>query len=284
MRTAAPALLPLFRSEMQVRLLGLMLLQPERSWTLQELAGALAAPASSVHRELRRAENAGIIRRDASARPHRFRAAPDDPAFEPLAALLGRTVGVEEDLRTALDRRDVQAALIYGSWATGVADQTATSMFWSLAMPSSERFGARCVRSASAPSAIHTARAPSAGRKFCGASHQPLSAKVIPATKATASETARRHCGTETRSAAPTPRPISPIHAPTMPAQTGRTKSNMSSQVASDTERASSLAARNPAATASTASATAKRIDTREAAGRPATASRATRAQASAIA
>lgn len=117
MRTAPPLLLPLFRSEMQVHLLALLLLQPERSWTLQELAETLAAPQSSVHRELRRAEATGIIGRDATARPHRFSAVPDDPLHEPLATLLRRSVGVEEQLRTALKRPDVLAAVIYGSWA-----------------------------------------------------------------------------------------------------------------------------------------------------------------------
>lgn len=119
MRTSAPAILPLFRSEMQVRLLALLLLQPERSWTLQELARALDAPASSVHRELGRAEDAGIVRRDATARPHRFQAAVDDPLHEPLATLLGRSVGVEEQLRAVLERPDVLVATIYGSWAGG---------------------------------------------------------------------------------------------------------------------------------------------------------------------
>jgi hypothetical protein len=53
MRTSAPAILPLFRSEMQMRLLALLLLQPEREWTLQGLAGALrrpTQPASSPRR------------------------------------------------------------------------------------------------------------------------------------------------------------------------------------------------------------------------------------------
>ncbi len=119
MRTSAPAILPLFRSEMQLHLLSLLLLQPERSWTLQELAQALDAPASSVHRELVRAESAGIIRRDATARPHRFDAATDDPFNEPLVDLLRRSVGVEERLRDALDGPEVLAAAIYGSWASG---------------------------------------------------------------------------------------------------------------------------------------------------------------------
>jgi predicted nucleotidyltransferase len=115
----APSALPLFRSEMQVRLLALLLLQPERSWTLHELAEALDAPASSVHRELGRAQDAGIVDRNAEARPHRFRAATEDPMYEPLASLLRRSVGVEQQLREALQRKDVLAAAIHGSWASG---------------------------------------------------------------------------------------------------------------------------------------------------------------------
>jgi predicted nucleotidyltransferase len=119
MRTLAPALLPLFRSEMQVRMLALLLLQPERTWTLHELTEALRAPQSSVHRELGRAEAAGIIRRDTTVRPHGFSAAVDDSFYEPLAALLRRSVGIEEQLRDTLDRPDVHAAAIYGSWTRG---------------------------------------------------------------------------------------------------------------------------------------------------------------------
>lgn len=119
MRTAVPPLLPLFRSEMQVRLLALVLLQPERAWTLHELAEAVAAPQSSVHRELTRAQAAGVIRRDDTARPYRFTAATDDAAYPSLADLLRRVAGVESELQTIFDRPDVSAAVIYGSWASG---------------------------------------------------------------------------------------------------------------------------------------------------------------------
>jgi predicted nucleotidyltransferase len=111
--------MPLFRSEMQVRLLALLLLQPERRWTLKDLGEALGAPQSSVHRELSRAEAAGVIRRDAASRPHRFSAATDDAAYEPLRDLLQRSVGIEDQLRERLERPDVHAAAIYGSWASG---------------------------------------------------------------------------------------------------------------------------------------------------------------------
>jgi predicted nucleotidyltransferase len=105
---------------MQVRLLALVLLQPERQWTLQGLAETLDAPQSSVHRELARAQAAGVIRRSDEARPYRFSAATDDAAYEPLAELLRRSVGVENELRASLDRPDVHAAVIYGSWASGM--------------------------------------------------------------------------------------------------------------------------------------------------------------------
>jgi predicted nucleotidyltransferase len=118
MRTSTPAILPLFRSEMQLRLLALLLLQAERGWTLQELTQALGAPTSSVHRELGRAESAGIIYRDATVRPHCFHAATEDPLHEPLTDLLRRSVGVEAQLRLALEDPDILAAAIYGSWAS----------------------------------------------------------------------------------------------------------------------------------------------------------------------
>lgn len=119
MRTSAPPILPLFRSEMQLRMLALLLLQRERRWTLQELAGVLDAPASSVHRELGRAEDSGLVLRDATARPHRFTAATEDSLYEPLVMLLRRSVGVEEALQAVLsDRSDVLAAVIHGSWVS----------------------------------------------------------------------------------------------------------------------------------------------------------------------
>jgi len=97
--------------------MALLALQPERWWTAEELRAAVGAPLSSVHRELKRIEDAGILLRDEAAKPHRFKAASDSPLMEPLAELLQRTVGVESDLRRALDLPGVAAAAIHGSWA-----------------------------------------------------------------------------------------------------------------------------------------------------------------------
>ena len=107
----------MFRSDMQVHLLALLLLQPERPWTIEEIARALDAPSSSVVRELLRAESAGLVVRDASRRPHRLTAAVASPLYQPLHDLLERTVGVETDLRDALAVQGVDVAAIHGSWA-----------------------------------------------------------------------------------------------------------------------------------------------------------------------
>ncbi len=120
MRTAPPAYLPLFRSELQVRLLGLLLLEPAGAWTVEKLARTLAAPPPSVHRELHRALDAGLLERDEETRPHRYRAARDSPLHDPLRTLLERTVGLEEELRALLrGSAGIEAAVIHGSWATG---------------------------------------------------------------------------------------------------------------------------------------------------------------------
>lgn len=120
MRTGLPALLPIFRSETQIRLLALLLLEPDRDWTLASLTQSLGASVATVHRELARAERAGLAKRDASRRPHIVRGVTDSPISAPLVQMLRRTVGLEQELRDELEHRDdIRAAAIHGSWARG---------------------------------------------------------------------------------------------------------------------------------------------------------------------
>lgn len=105
---------------MQVELLGLLLLQPERAWTLDEVRERLHAPPSPVHRELHRLVDAGIAIRDARRRPHSFRAATEAPAGRALRDLLELTTRVPNRLARALsDAPGIVAAAIHGSWAAG---------------------------------------------------------------------------------------------------------------------------------------------------------------------
>lgn len=120
MRKNPPSLLPLLRSEMQADLLGALLLQPTRAWSLDELTSLVGAPVSSVHRELLRAVDAGLVVRDDRQRPHRYKAAKDSPAYRPMRDLLELTVGVTKRLRDALcGIAGLRAAAIHGGWARG---------------------------------------------------------------------------------------------------------------------------------------------------------------------
>lgn len=111
-------LLPIFRSEHQVRLLALLAEDPEREWTVGELSDAVGVPNVSIHRELHRALRAGIVSREAVGRSFLYRIAQESPAFEPLVALLRVTVGVRAVLDAELDSlRGIEAATLHGSWA-----------------------------------------------------------------------------------------------------------------------------------------------------------------------
>lgn len=93
------------------------------SWrTFNELRSDCNVSASTLHSELVRLREAGIIERDASARPHRFRFDMSSPVASPLSDLIGRTIGVETSIRHALEPIDrIEAAAIFGSWARGEA-------------------------------------------------------------------------------------------------------------------------------------------------------------------
>ena len=105
---------------MQLEIAGLVLLQPDRRWTLDTLSTLVSAPRSSVHRELRRFVDAGLMDADTSSRPHAYSAATEAPAYRPLKELLELTVGVPSRLARALRSIDgVDYATIHGSWAAG---------------------------------------------------------------------------------------------------------------------------------------------------------------------
>ena len=112
--------LPLFRSELQARLLGLILGDPTRTWTTSELKDRLGASSVSIHRELQRSLRAGVVTREGIGRTYLYRTATTSPVYEPLRLLLDRTVGVEVELRHLLEGLPgVQAAFIHGSFANG---------------------------------------------------------------------------------------------------------------------------------------------------------------------
>ena len=119
MRTAAPTLLPLFRSEGQARLLTHIYLGYGRpDAPLAEVARDLGLDPGGVAREATRLEQAGLIRSTRVGRQRHVRANTDSPYYQPLRDLLARAYGPPRLIGCALGQlRGIERAMIYGSWA-----------------------------------------------------------------------------------------------------------------------------------------------------------------------
>src|ERR1039457_6694444 len=88
MRSSAPALLPIFRSWLQADILAALLLSPDAEYSLTELAERFRAPLSTVHGEVKRLTDAGLLRRREVGRSALVRADPGNRVTKPLADLL----------------------------------------------------------------------------------------------------------------------------------------------------------------------------------------------------
>ena len=118
MTTPAPALLPIFRSEAQARILAWLLLGPDREQAIATLAPIAGVAQPNTLREVNRLLDAGLLRERRAGNTRLVAANVDSPYFLPLVQILGRSYGpaqaVPEELRqvSGIDR-----ALIVGSWA-----------------------------------------------------------------------------------------------------------------------------------------------------------------------
>ncbi len=118
MRSAAPALLPIFRSRLQADILAALLLNPEDEYSLTELAERFHAPPSTVHGEVKRLTDAGLIRRREIGRSAIVRADTSNRLMKPLAELLLLSWGPLQVVAEEFSGLEgVEQVLIFGSWA-----------------------------------------------------------------------------------------------------------------------------------------------------------------------
>ncbi|MFJ7245647.1 ArsR family transcriptional regulator [Kitasatospora sp. NPDC098652] len=118
MKMSAPSLLPLFRSQLQGDLLALVLLHPDRSWTLTDLARELKASHTAVLREADRLVGAEILSEERVGRTRVITAMTGTVLYKPLCDLLLVTYGPMPRLSALLSDLDgIDEAYIYGSWA-----------------------------------------------------------------------------------------------------------------------------------------------------------------------
>ncbi len=92
--------------------------------SVSDLAARLSAPYASVHREIERAEAAGLVTSRKIGNTRLVRANTTSPYYEGLAQVLTRAFGVPAVIAGALcGVRGISAAFIYGSWAARHAGQ-----------------------------------------------------------------------------------------------------------------------------------------------------------------
>lgn len=118
-RGPAPSLLPIFRSQQQAELLALLLGDPDLELSLTELADRQGIPYPSVHREVERAQAAGLVNSRKIGNTRLVRANVDSPYFPGLADVLTKAFGVPAALAQALSGVEgIAEAYVYGSWAS----------------------------------------------------------------------------------------------------------------------------------------------------------------------
>ncbi|MHA7861168.1 ArsR family transcriptional regulator [Tessaracoccus sp. Y36] len=118
MKQRPPMIAPLLRTDLQGELLAALFLHPEKEYTLTDLSRLLDAGLSTVHTEVERLAEAGIIRERRIGRARLVRADPAHPLTPSLTEMLTLTYGPPAVLPSLLSRlKGVEEAYLYGSWA-----------------------------------------------------------------------------------------------------------------------------------------------------------------------
>lgn len=118
MKGAAPALTPIFRSDTQGRLLAALMSDPDREFSLTELARRAETSPATTGREIDRLEVAGIVRSRRAGNTRMVMVDTGHRLYRPLAEVVTATWGVpavvEEEFVVL---PGVDGVVIFGSWA-----------------------------------------------------------------------------------------------------------------------------------------------------------------------
>jgi predicted nucleotidyltransferase len=122
MRTKTPTDLgTVFFGAYRRQVLGLLLLHPDESFHLREIARATNTQPGTLRRELAQLADAGVLSREKVGNLVRYKADPVCPIYDELRGILKKTAGVADVLREALAPLSgrISAAFVYGSVASG---------------------------------------------------------------------------------------------------------------------------------------------------------------------
>ena len=108
-------------SEYRKRILGLLLLNPNASYHVRELARLTNTPPGTIHKELVKLTAGGILQSKKMGNQVHYSADMQCPIFEELAGILRKTSGLVDVLAEALISvsSEISLAFIFGSVARG---------------------------------------------------------------------------------------------------------------------------------------------------------------------
>ncbi|GAB3626811.1 DNA polymerase III subunit beta [Pandoraea terrae] len=106
-------------SEYRRRVLGLLLLRPEASYHVREIARMTDTPAGTLHKELSKLAATGILTREQKGNQVQYRANRSCPIYEELASIMRKTSGLADILAQALAPLGpkIDLAFVFGSMA-----------------------------------------------------------------------------------------------------------------------------------------------------------------------
>jgi predicted nucleotidyltransferase len=118
-----PQLVEILFGAYRRQILGLLLLRPDESFYVREIARVTGVPAGSLHRELKALADAGLLTRTAAGNQVRYQADRTCPIYEELAGIFRKTAGLADVLRELLAplENKIVLAFVFGSVAQGKA-------------------------------------------------------------------------------------------------------------------------------------------------------------------
>ena len=102
MKTSAPSLLPILRSDLQGEVMALLFSHPEQQYTVSQIADATRASLPTVSREVNRLEQSGLVTVQNVGRTRMVQAKVDNPVGQAMRQLILVTYGPVPVLRDTL--------------------------------------------------------------------------------------------------------------------------------------------------------------------------------------
>jgi predicted nucleotidyltransferase len=113
----------LFSSRVRAKLLVKFFMSPGFGYNTRELAKGLGENYSAVWKELVRLENVGILKSEPRGNSKAYIINPNCPIVPELRVMVLKTEGIGSIIRAKLSSsKEIKAAFIYGSYASGDAD------------------------------------------------------------------------------------------------------------------------------------------------------------------